>query len=63
VSLVNSIPVRDANGDQIVVYEFHEWRFLQKVRSFKLDTDERVEQLDEDTFVLASGEKLTRLTG
>jgi len=62
VGLVSSIPVRDANGDELIVYEFQDWRFLQKVRRYRLDTGEIVERLDDQTFGLPSGEKLTRLS-
>ena len=58
---LKSIPVRDANGDQLTVYEYYEWRFLQKVRRFKLDSGESVQALNDGTFVLPSGEKLIRL--
>ena len=58
----NSIPVTDANGDELTIYEFHERRFLRKVRRMKLCTGELVEALDDNVFVLVStGEKLTRV--
>ena len=58
----SNIPVTDANGDELTVYEFHERRFLRKVRRMKLCTGELVEALDENMFVLVgTGEKLTRV--
>jgi hypothetical protein len=61
VSYVRSIPVRDANGDQLTVYEFQDRRFIRKVRRLKLCTGETVERVDGDTFALATGERLTRV--
>jgi hypothetical protein len=62
VRFSRSIPVKDANGDELTVYEFHERRFLRRVRRMKLCTGELVEAVDEDVFVLvSSGEKLTRV--
>jgi hypothetical protein len=62
VGFMRSIPVKDANGDELTIYEFHERRFLRKVRRMKLCTGELVEAVDENTFALVgSGEKLTRL--
>ncbi|MEO8453979.1 MAG: hypothetical protein ABI454_02370 [Sphingomicrobium sp.] len=59
---LRSIPVRDANGDELTIYEFHEWRFLRKVRRMTLCSGEPVEALDADIFVLVNtGEKLTRI--
>lgn len=62
MELVRSIPVVDANGDELTVYEFHDWHFLKKVRQMKLCTGEAVEALDENTFHLpATGERLVRV--
>jgi hypothetical protein len=62
VRFLRSIPVKDANGDELTVYEFHERRFLRKVRRMRLCTGEPVEAAGEDVFVLVStGEKLTRV--
>ena len=59
---VRSIPVVDANGDQLTVYVFQDRRFLTKVRSYKLCTGEAVEIAESDTFrVIATGEELLRL--
>lgn len=64
MSLVNSIPVRDANGDQLTVYEFQDRRFIRKVRRLKLCTGETVEYVDEHTFVLpGTGERFARVPG
>lgn len=61
---VRSIRVEDANGDQLIVYEFQDRRlFFWKVRRFELDTGERVEVLDGQTLVVAAtGEKLSRMS-
>ena len=62
MQFLRSIPVRDANGDELTIYEFHERRFLRKVRRMKLCTGEQVEAVDENTFALVTtGEKLTRV--
>lgn len=59
---LRGIPVRDGNGDELTVYEFHERRFLRRVRRMKLCTGEPVEPLDDRHFVLVStGERLTRV--
>jgi hypothetical protein len=64
VSYVRSILVEDANGEELIVYEFHDRRFLRKVRRMKLDTGELVEALCPNSFVItATGEKLVRLGG
>lgn len=47
MSDVNSIPVRDANGDELTVYEFQDQRFTRKVRRLKPCTSEAVEDADE----------------
>ncbi len=62
MEFLRSIPVKDANGDELTVYEFHERRFLRRVRRMKLCTGEPVEALDDKFFVLVStGERLTRV--
>ena len=61
-SNVTAIPVRDANGDTLTLYEFQDWRYLSKVRRLKLCTGELVESVDEATFkIVSSGEQLTRI--
>jgi hypothetical protein len=61
VSYVKSIPVVDANGAGLTVYEFHDRRFLRRVRRMKLCTGEPVERASSDTFiVVATGEELLR---
>ena len=61
VGYVRSIPVVDANGEDLTVYEFQIRRFLTKVRRLKLCTGELVDLLDDDTFkIVRTGEKLTR---
>jgi hypothetical protein len=63
VTLLRSIPIRDRNGDQLTVYEFHDGRFLRKVRRLKLCTGELVVRIDENTFAVSrTGEKLSRIT-
>lgn len=61
MSKVTAIPVIDGNGDRVTVYQFDDRRFLRNVKKFKLDTGQTVERLDEDTFTLATGERLTRI--
>lgn len=62
MSYVQCIPVVDAKGDQTVVYEFRDRRFLTKVRRYKLDTGEAVEAVEADLFrVIATGEELLRI--
>jgi hypothetical protein len=62
VSYVQGIPVKDANGDELTVYEFQDRRFLTKVRRLKLDSGELVEPVCENSFVVvATGEKLVRV--
>ena len=61
---MRSIRVEDANGDQLVVYEFQDRHFfIWKVRRFELDTGESVKLLNERHFVVAAtGEKLSRMS-
>jgi hypothetical protein len=62
VSYVRSIPVVDANGAGLTVYEFRDRRFLTNVRRYKLCSGEVVEPAEADTFtVIATGEELLRL--
>ena len=61
-----TIPVRDGNGDQLLVYEFRDSRLLlgllSKARRLELCTGEAVEMVDRNGFVvLATGERLTRV--
>jgi hypothetical protein len=58
VSYVRSIPVVDASGAGLTVYEFHDRRFLKSVRRMKLCTGELVQELDDGFVVVATGEKL-----
>lgn len=63
MAYVRSIPVRDENGVDLTVYEFRERRFLTKVRRLELCTGEAVNDVDQDTFVVAAtGELLKRQT-
>jgi hypothetical protein len=68
--LIRTIPVRDANGTRLTLFEFRHparlWgkfgvRFISKRRRMQLDTGEAVEYVDENTFKLASGETLRRI--
>jgi len=62
VTYVRSIPVRDANGDQVILHEFAARRLIGKVSRLQLDSGEDVERLCNDTFVIsATGERLTRV--
>ena len=62
MSLVREIPVKDANGDELMLYEFEHRRFLAKIRRFKLSTGELVEVNCKESFVIpATGERLSRI--
>lgn len=61
-----TIPVRDRNGDHLLLYEFRDSRsllgLLGKARRLELCTGEAVEMIDRDSFVvIATGERLTRV--
>jgi hypothetical protein len=58
LSYVRSTRVRDASGADLTVYEFHDRRFLRKVRWLKLCTGELVEDRDGTLVVAATGAKL-----
>jgi hypothetical protein len=59
VSRVTAIPVRDANGVELTVYQFEDRRFLHKVRRLKLDTGEMVERSGDGFVIVSTGERLT----
>ena len=68
--LIRTIPVRDANGTQLTLFEFHQrierrglfgLRFASKRRRLQLDTGEAVDYIDENSFKLATGEMLRRV--
>ena len=68
--LIRTIPVRDANGTRLTLFEFQTCisrpgilgRFLSsKRRRMQLDTGEAVEYIDESSFKLANGELLRRI--
>ena len=63
MSYVKSIPVTDGRGAEVIVYEFHDRRFLRKVRRLKLDTGELVETHDDGFVVVATGERLVPVSG
>lgn len=58
VGFVRTIAVTDGNGDEVTVYEFHDRRFLRKVRRMKLETGELVELVAGTLVVAQTGEKL-----
>jgi len=60
VSYVRSIPVRDESGADLTVYEFHDRRFLRKIRRWKLCTGELVEEACGELTVVTTGERLSR---
>lgn len=61
MSKVTAIAVRDPGGTDLTVYEFHDRRFLRKVRRLKLCTGEAVDYADNNAFVVtATGEMLIR---
>jgi hypothetical protein len=61
----NSIPVRKANGEQLIVYELwgEPWLFgLIADYRLELSTGEAIELVDENSFVIVrTGERLTRI--
>jgi len=61
VGYVRSIPVKDANGDYLTVYEFQDRRFLKRVRRMRLYTGEAVEAAENAFIVAGTGERLTPL--
>jgi hypothetical protein len=61
VSYVRSIRVMDANGIDLVLYEFHERRFFRKVRRLKLETGEIVQEVAGQLVIVGTGETLTRV--
>lgn len=58
MGFVRTISVEDANGDEVIVYEFHDRRFLRKVRLMKLETGELVQLVGGHLVVAETGEKL-----
>ena len=61
--LIRAIPVRDARGDELTLFEFRR-TFLRAFarRPMVLDSGEAVQPVDEDTFIVVStGETLTRI--
>ena len=68
--LVRTIPVRDANGTRLTLFEFQHriprrgifgLRFTAATRRMQLDTGEAVDYIDEITFKLGTGETLRRI--
>ncbi len=69
--LTRTIPVRDANGTRLTLFEFQTstrrrgvfglLRFNSKQRRMQLDTGEAVDYVDENNFKLANGELLHRI--
>jgi hypothetical protein len=64
-SQFHTVPVTDRNGDQLLVYEIVERSRLFGLirrRRFALCTGERVQRIDQSTFVIiGTGERLTRV--
>jgi hypothetical protein len=59
---VRSIPVVDAKGDKLTVYEYYDGFFVRKVHRRMLCTGEDVERIGSDMFVvLTTGEKLLQV--
>ena len=69
--VIRAIPVRDANGDELTLYEYRQFvphltmMGLNRAGGMKrlaLDTGEEVKRIDDDSFVIvATGERLTRI--
>ena len=62
MGILRKIAVTDRHGDEFTVYEFHDRRFLRKVRMMKLCTGEIVEQRGDQLVIAKTGERLKRLT-
>ena len=69
-NVIKAIPVMDAHGDTLTLYEYRRiMSFLAVLKSLgrgarrlALDTGEEVKRLDKNVFVLvATGERLTRI--
>jgi hypothetical protein len=65
---MRSILVEDASGAQFILYEFVDrgpvMSLFREQSRFQLDTGEKAEWVDENTFVVVStGEKLARVNG
>ena len=58
MAFVRSFPVKDRNGDQLTIYEFHDRRFVRKIRRLKLCTGEAVQRIGNDLVVTGTGERL-----
>jgi len=68
--VVRAIRVRDANGDELTLFEYRPPTSYRKLLTLNrngtnrlaLDTGEAVEQVNDGTFVIvATGEQLTRI--
>jgi hypothetical protein len=68
--VIRVIRVRDANGDELTLYEFQQpasylvMMGLNRLPATRLalDTGEEAQRLDDDTFtIVATGERLTRI--
>ena len=70
-NVIRAIPVRDGNGDELILYEYQQsvppltMISLDRAGGTKrlaLDTGEAVRRIDDDNFVIvATGERLTRI--
>ena len=69
-NVIRAIRVRDANGDELTLYEYEQpTSYLVMMglnrgpaKRLALDTGEAAERVDEDTFVIvATGERLMRI--
>jgi hypothetical protein len=69
-NVIRAIRVRDANGDELSLYEYEQTSSYLvmmglnrgPVTRLVLDTGEEAERVDDDTFVLVTtGEQLTRI--
>lgn len=59
-----SIPVLDENGDEVILYEFRDKAFfgLRTRKRYELCTGEAVKSTGKGFVVVATDEKLTRVT-
>jgi len=68
-NVIKAIPVRDAHGDMLTIFEYRQIVSLLTVmglgggaKRLALDTGEEVRRIDDDSFaIVATGERLTRI--
>ena len=71
-NVIRTIPVRDGHGDELLVFEYQQSVRTRGLigrnragaaRRWVLDSGEELQRIDDDHFVvIATGERLTRIT-